>query len=104
MVSRVEPENPQQLAAKQANIFVSKGAHKLPFDFVRSSDIPPDKSAPAAGTGVSAEGLWSRVNGLLSSPHALAIGWPFRACIELQATYDLSHVRLVVQAVQGMVL
>lgn len=95
----LQPEESKPLPVKQANIFAAKGPQKLPFDFVRSHDTSP----PSAPIGAASSGRWwARLDSMLSGSQAFPISWPFRPCIELQSTCDLQHVRLVVQAVQGI--
>jgi hypothetical protein len=96
-----QTEESQQLPVRRDNIFVSKGVQKLPFEFVRSHEstaVPPSGSVPAGPSGR----WWTRLDTILADSQAFPISWPFRTCIELQSTSDLQHVRLVVQAVQGM--
>jgi hypothetical protein len=93
-------EESQPLPVRHDNIFVSKGVQKLPFEFVRSheSTTAPPGTAPASAPGR----WWARLDTVLADSQAFPISWPFRTCIELQSTSDLQHVRLVVQAVQGL--
>ena len=94
-------EESQPLPVRHDNIFVSKGVQKLPFEFVRSHEnttVPPPGTLPASSSGR----WWTRLDTVLADSQAFPISWPFRTCIELQSTSDLQHVRLVVQAVQGM--
>lgn len=96
---QVQPESAHQLAVKQTNIFVARGSHKVPFEFARASE--EKSSAVITNSIISAEGLWLRLHSTLSNSQVLALGWLFRACVELRATSDLPHVRVGIQAVQG---
>lgn len=97
----LQPEESQPLPVKQANIFASKGPQKLPFDFVRSHETSAS-NPPGAVSAASPGRWWSRLDAMLSNSQSFPVSWPFRPCIELQSTCDLQHVRLVVQAVQGI--
>jgi len=99
-LAQVQPESAHQLAVKQTNIFVTRQSHKVPFEFARASE--EKSSAVITNSIISAEGLWLRLHSTLSNSQVLALGWLFRACVELRATSDLPHVRVGIQAVQAI--
>lgn len=90
-----------QVPVKQGNIFISKGAPKLPFDFARSDESAQGNQAPLNSRVNSSAWLWSRIEAYFPGFRTLLLGWPFRTCLELQSVCDLPHVRLVTQAVHG---
>src|ERR1700738_2341942 len=65
-------EDAHQPTPKQANIFVPKRAHKLPFEFARSSENSQDSSsATASSPAVSTAGLWLRLTEIMTSAQVL---------------------------------
>ena len=91
-------ETTPQLPIVQANIFVSSGAQKLPFGFVRTMDGPKDNLTLPASLDVS---RWRSQFDFMLGTRNRYIGWPFYPCIEQQAAAGLPHLRLAVCAIQG---
>jgi len=92
-------ETTPQLPLMQGNIFVSNGAQKLPFGFVRSMDGPEENLT--LSTNLDASRWRSQLESFLGAQNR-HISWPFYPCIEQQAAASLPHLRCTVCAIQGI--